>query len=97
MKCIFNNSNCCWIYKDLCSFNKTPLKNEVEHLINSAVVTINENTLHETLNAIYPFIDDDLAIKDISKFEDYRRNYPDRYEWRHFQSGYFKISKIMIS
>ena len=32
------------IYKDLCSFTKTPLKNEVEHLINPAyVVTINEN------------------------------------------------------
>ena len=72
------------IYKDLCSFTKTPLKNEVEHLISQPVVTINENTLHETLNAIYPFIDDDLAIKDISKFEDYRRNYPDRFEWRHF-------------
>jgi len=72
------------IYKDLCSFTKTPLKNEVEHLISPAAVTINENTLHETLNAIYPFIDDDLAIKDISKFEDYRRNYPDRFEWRHF-------------
>ena len=55
------------IYKDLCSFTKTPLKNEVEHLINPAVVTINENTLHETLNAIYPFIEDHLEIKDISK------------------------------
>jgi len=76
------------IYKDLCSFTKTPLKNEVEHLINPAVVTINENTLHETLNAIYPFIDDHLAIKDISKFEDYRRNYPDRFEWRHFKTRF---------
>jgi erythronate-4-phosphate dehydrogenase len=85
------------IYKELCKFTKTPLKNEFENLINPTAVTIIENTLHETLNAIYPFIDDDLAIKDISKFEDYRRNYPDRYEWRHFQSGYFKISKIMIS
>ncbi|MDC0239009.1 4-phosphoerythronate dehydrogenase [Candidatus Thioglobus sp.] len=76
------------IYKDLCSFTKTPLKNEVEHLINPAVVTINENTLHETLNAIYPFIEDHLAIKDISKFEDYRRNYPDRFEWRHFKTQF---------
>ena len=76
------------IYKDLCSFTKTPLKNEVEHLINPAVVTINENTLHETLNAIYPFIDDHLAIKNISKFEDYRRNYPDRFEWRHFKTRF---------
>jgi len=76
------------IYKDLCSFTKTPLKNEVEHLINPAVVTINENTLHETLNSIYSFADDVKAIKDISKFEHYRRNYPDRYEWSHFQTQF---------
>ena len=76
------------IYKDLCSFTKTPLKNEFENLISPTAVTINENTLHETLNAIYPFIDDDLAIKDILKFEDYRRNYPDRYEWNHFQTRF---------
>ena len=80
------------IYKDLCSFTKTPLKNEVEHLTNPAVVTINENTLHETLNSIYPFIDDHLAIKNILKFEDYRRNYPDRFEWRHFKTR-FDISQ----
>ena len=86
------------IYKDLCSFTKTPLKNEVKHLINPAVVAINKNTLHETLNAIYPFIDDDLAIKDISKFEDYRRNYPDRFEWHHFQtrSNIPKTKKLPI-
>ena len=76
------------IYKELCSFTNSPLKNEVEHLISPAAVTIYENTLHETLNAIYPFIDDDLAIKDISKFEDYRRNYPERFEWRHFQTRF---------
>ena len=76
------------IYKDLCSFTKTPLKNEVGHFINPAVVTINENTLHETLNAIYPFIDDHLTIKNISKFEDYRRNYPDRFEWKHFKTRF---------
>ena len=56
------------IYKDLCSFTKTPLKNEVEHLINPAVVTINKNTLHETLHAIYPFIDDDHSNKKYFKF-----------------------------
>ena len=64
------------------------MKNEFEHLISPTAVTINENTLHETLNAIYPFIDDDLEIKDISKFEDYRRNYPERFEWRHFQTRF---------
>ena len=76
------------IYKYLCSFTKTPLKNEVEHLINPAVITINKNTLHETLNAIYPFIDDHLAIKNILKFEGYRRNYPDRFEWGHFKTRF---------
>jgi len=76
------------IYKELCSFTKSPLKSEVEHLISPASVIINENTLHETLNAIYPFIDDDLAIKDISNFEDYRRNYPERFEWKHFQTRF---------
>ena len=76
------------IYKELCSFTNSPLKSEVEHLINPAPVNINENTLHETLNAIYPFIDDHLAIKDISKFEDYRKNYPDRFEWRHFKTRF---------
>jgi len=49
---------------------------------------IKENTLHETLNAIYPFIDDHLTIKDILKFEDYRRNYSDRFEWRHFKTRF---------
>jgi erythronate-4-phosphate dehydrogenase len=74
------------IYKDLSSFIKSPLKSEVEHLVNPVTVNINENTLHETLRAIYPFIDDDIAIKDISNFEDYRRNYPERFEWKHFQT-----------
>jgi len=80
------------IYKDLSSFIKSPLKSEVEHLVNPVTVNINENTLHETLRAIYPFIDDDIAIKDISNFEDYRRNYPERFEWKHFQTR-FNIPK----
>ena len=65
---------------------KSPLKSEVEHLVNPVSVNINENTLYETLRAIYLFIDDDKAIKDISNFEDYRRNYPERFEWKHFQT-----------
>jgi len=76
------------IYKVLCSFTKSPLKSEVEHLINPVTVNIKENTLHETLNEIYPFINDDKAIKNISNFEDYRRNYPERYEWRHFKTQF---------
>ena len=76
------------IYKELCRFTKTPLKNECEKLISPETVTINHNILHKTLNAIYPFIEDHLAIKDISKFEDYRRNYSNRYEWRHFKTRF---------
>ena len=76
------------IYKDLCSFTKSPLKSEVEQLINPVTVDINENTLHETLNTIYPFIDDDKAIKNILNFEGYRRNYPERYEWKHFHTRF---------
>ena len=80
------------IYKDLCSFTKSPLKSEVEQLINPVTVDINKNTLHETLNTIYPFIDDDKAIKNILNFEGYRRNYPERYEWKHFHTQ-FNIPK----
>ena len=50
--------------------NKTKIKSNAFIGSNSSLVapvTINENTLHETLNAIYPFIKDHLAIKDISK------------------------------
>ena len=76
------------IYKDLCSFTKSPLKSKVEHLINPVTVNIKKNTLHETLNEIYPFINDDKAIKNISNFEDCRRNYPERYEWHHFKTQF---------
>ena len=78
------------IYKELCNFTKKSFNKEIEHLINPEVITINENTLHETLNSIYSFVDDVKAIEDISKFEHYRCNYPDRYEWSHFQTQ-FKI------
>ena len=76
------------IYKELCKFKQKPIKNRIEKLINPESRTIEKNTLHETLNAIYPFIDDHLAIKNISKFEDYRRNYPDRFEWKHFKTRF---------
>ena len=76
------------IYKELCKFKQKPMKNRIEKLINPESRTIEKNTLHETLNAIFPFIDDHLAIKNISKFEDYRRNYPDRFEWKHFKTRF---------
>ena len=33
-------------------------------------------------------LNQDIAIKNISKFEDYRRNYLDRFEWRHFKTRF---------
>ena len=76
------------IYKDLCKYIKRPLNDKIEHLINPELRIIRENNLHETLNSIYSFQADDKAIQDISNFENYRRNYPERYEWRHFETEY---------
>ena len=76
------------IYKDLCKYIKKPLNDNIEHLINPELKIISENNLHETLNSIYSFHADDKAIQDISNFENYRRNYPERYEWRHFETEY---------
>ena len=76
------------IYKDLCKYIKKQLNDNIEHLINPELKIIRENNLHETLNSIYSFHADDKAIQDISNFENYRRNYPERYEWRHFETEY---------
>ena len=76
------------IYKDLCKYIKKPLNDNIEHLINPELKIIRKNNFHETLNSIYSFQADDKAIQDTSNFEDYRRNYPERYEWRHFETEY---------
>ena len=76
------------IYKDLCKYIKKPLNDNIKHLINPELRIIRENNLHETLNSIYSFQADDKVIQDISNFEDYRRNYPERYEWTHFETEY---------
>ena len=80
------------IYKELCNFMQKPLNSEIEALINPDSMMIEEKTLHETLNSIYSFKDDVRAISDISKFEDYRRNYPNRFEWHHYDTQ-FEIPK----
>ncbi len=74
------------IYQELCKYLNIEQNPKVAQLLGSKREKIKENTLRDTLNSIYPFINDDLAIRDISKFEDYRRHYPDRYEWHHFQT-----------
>ena len=76
------------IYKELCKFTQKPMNSEVETLINRESMVIEEKTLHATLNSIYSFKDDDEVISDISKFEDYRRNYPKRFEWHHFKTQF---------
>jgi len=76
------------VYKDLCKYIKKPLNDDIEYLINPELRIIRENNLHDTLNSIYSFQADDKAIQDVSNFEDYRRNYPERYEWRHFETQY---------
>ena len=82
------------IYKELCSFTKAPFNNEIESLINPEIRAINESSLHETLNSIYSFFDDHEALKDSSKFEDYRRHYPERYEWKHFHTNFIIPHKL---
>ena len=76
------------IYKELCRFKKVPFNNEIESLINPEIRAINESSLHETLNSIYSFFDDHEVLKDSSKFEDYRRHYPERFEWEHFHTNF---------
>ena len=76
------------IYKELLKFTNNSLNKQIEQLINLEVGIIKENSLHETINSIYSFKDDSIAIKDSTKFENYRRNYPDRYEWGHYQTQY---------
>ena len=74
------------IYQALCKFTNTEVNGAIANLVQPPQVVIKQHSLQATLNAIYPFIKDGLAIKDISNFEDYRRYYPERYEWHHFDS-----------
>ena len=76
------------IYKELCHFLNASFNNEIGKLINPQVRVIDDSTLHESLNSIYSFFDDHKAIKETSNFEDYRRNYPERYEWHHFKAQF---------
>ena len=82
------------VYKVLCSFTKAPFNKEIESLINPEIRVINESSLHETLNSIYSFFDDHEVLKDSSKFEDYRRHYPERYEWKHFHTNFIIPHKL---
>jgi erythronate-4-phosphate dehydrogenase len=74
------------IYKELCKFLNVNYDDNVLKLINKRKLTIKKDNLKDSINAIYDFKKDSLAIKDIKNFEKYRKNYPVRYEWHNFNS-----------
>jgi erythronate-4-phosphate dehydrogenase len=76
------------IYQALCSYCNITENTEISNLVHPQRIAIQQTSLKDTLNAIYPFIEDDKAIKDLAQFEHYRRHYPERYEWRHFDTDF---------
>ncbi len=55
-------------------------------MINPKKLSIKQTNLKDTLNKIYDFKQDAIAINDSKNFETYRRHYPPRYEWHHYNS-----------
>ncbi len=76
------------VYQDLCGYCNITENAEITNLIKSSRIAIHHASLKDTLNAIYPFIKDDNAIKNLEQFEHYRRYYPERYEWGHFSTDF---------
>lgn len=74
------------VYKALCDFTGHKQDESIVNLINPGVLEVKKDNFKDTLNEIYDFKQDTLAIKNIGNFEDYRRNYPIRYEWPHYNS-----------
>jgi erythronate-4-phosphate dehydrogenase len=74
------------VYEALCEFLGEKQQENIKNMINPAVLSLKSDTLLGSLNEIYDFKQDTLAIKNIENFELYRRNYPIRYEWTHFNS-----------
>ena len=74
------------VYEALCDFSGQKQNKSIVNLINPGVLSVKQDNLKDTLNEIYDFKQDTLAIKNIGNFEDYRRNYPIRYEWPHYNS-----------
>ncbi len=75
------------VYEALCTFTNTKIDDSIVNLINPGILSVNQDNLKDTLNQIYDFKQDTAAIANIDNFEDYRRNYPIRYEWHHFDSA----------
>ncbi len=74
------------VYEALCDFTNQKQDKSIVNLINPGVLEVKKDNLKDTLNEIYDFKQDTAAIKNIGNFEDYRRNYPIRYEWPHYNS-----------
>ncbi|HIL03992.1 MAG TPA: 4-phosphoerythronate dehydrogenase [Candidatus Thioglobus autotrophicus] len=74
------------VYEALCDFTGHKQDESIVNLINPGVLEVKKHNLKDTLNEIYDFKQDTAAIKNIGNFEDYRRNYPIRYEWPHYNS-----------
>jgi len=74
------------VYEALCAFAGVKPDESIVNLINPGVLSVHQNNLKDTLNEIYDFKQDTIAIKNIENFEYYRRNYPIRYEWHHYDS-----------
>ena len=74
------------VYKALCKFLDEKQQESIKNLINPGVLTLLSDNLLDCLNEIYDFKQDTKAIQNLENFEFYRRNYPIRYEWHHFNS-----------
>ncbi|SFV82104.1 Erythronate-4-phosphate dehydrogenase [hydrothermal vent metagenome] len=74
------------VYEALCAFTNTKQDDSIVNLINPGILSVKQDNLKDTLNQIYDFKQDTAAITNVDNFEDYRRNYPIRYEWHHFDS-----------
>ncbi|SGZ92381.1 Erythronate-4-phosphate dehydrogenase [Bathymodiolus thermophilus thioautotrophic gill symbiont] len=74
------------VYQALCDFLGVTQDEKITHLINPGTLSVNQDNLKDTLTTIYDFQQDTNAIQNLNNFETYRRNYPVRYEWHHYQS-----------
>jgi len=74
------------VYQALCDFLGVTQDEKITHLINPGTLFVNQDNLKDTLTTIYDFQQDTNAIQNLNNFETYRRNYPVRYEWHHYQS-----------
>ncbi len=74
------------VYEALCDFLGEKQQESIKNLINPGVLELKSDNLLDCLNEVYDFKQDTSAIKNIENFEYYRRNYPIRYEWHHYNS-----------